>query len=178
MSAKKRSKFHYLLPYTSKVAFLFTFCSFVFFSLFLVPRFPFALQEWLVFYKMASEALESHQSYQSATTTITSSNNIAPPTTTQVIMAEEQVANNANNIAASAGNNNNANNNVRGFNREEYLEMTTQFYVTNINDTRFEILKRYDKLKLIGSGAQGVVWYVCFDIFYFLRLTLFFQCCL
>lgn len=78
-------------------------------------------------------------------------------------MAEEQAPNNANNIAAAAaGGNNNNNNNIRGFNREEYLEMTTQFYVTNINDTRFEILKRYDKLKLIGSGAQGVVWYVCF----------------
>ena len=42
--------------------------------------------------------------------------------------------------------------------QKDYEELTTQFYTTFINDTRFEILKRYDKLKMIGSGAQGVVW--------------------
>ena len=41
---------------------------------------------------------------------------------------------------------------------QEYLDMTTQFYVININDIRFEILRRYDRLRMIGSGAQGVVW--------------------
>ena len=42
---------------------------------------------------------------------------------------------------------------------KEYEDLTTVFYTTFINDTRFEILKRYDRLKMIGSGAQGVVWY-------------------
>jgi len=41
---------------------------------------------------------------------------------------------------------------------QDYTELTTQFYVTQINDTRFEILRRYDRLRMIGSGAQGVVW--------------------
>ena len=41
---------------------------------------------------------------------------------------------------------------------QEYPDLTTQFYVTHINDTRFEILRRYDRLRMIGSGAQGVVW--------------------
>lgn len=40
---------------------------------------------------------------------------------------------------------------------KEYEDLTTVFYTTFINDTRFEILKRYDRLKMIGSGAQGVV---------------------
>lgn len=42
--------------------------------------------------------------------------------------------------------------------QNDYEEWTTVFYTTFINDTRFEILKRYDRLRMIGSGAQGVVW--------------------
>lgn len=41
-----------------------------------------------------------------------------------------------------------------------FQELTTQFYTIHINDTRFEILRRYESLKIIGSGAQGVVWFV------------------
>lgn len=38
-----------------------------------------------------------------------------------------------------------------------------QFYTTEIGDTRFTILRRYSSLKPIGSGAQGIVWWVQFD---------------
>lgn len=41
--------------------------------------------------------------------------------------------------------------------QNDYEEWTSVFYTTFINDTRFEILKRYDRLRMIGSGAQGVV---------------------
>lgn len=37
-------------------------------------------------------------------------------------------------------------------------ELTTQFHSITVNDTRFEILKRYDSLRFFGSGAQGIVW--------------------
>ncbi len=33
------------------------------------------------------------------------------------------------------------------------------FYTVEVGDTRFTILKRYQNLKPIGSGAQGIVWY-------------------
>jgi c-Jun N-terminal kinase len=33
------------------------------------------------------------------------------------------------------------------------------FYTVEIGDTKFTILKRYQNLKPIGSGAQGIVWY-------------------
>ncbi len=32
------------------------------------------------------------------------------------------------------------------------------FYTVEVGDTRFTILKRYQNLKPIGSGAQGIVW--------------------
>lgn len=35
-----------------------------------------------------------------------------------------------------------------------------QFYTVEVGDTKFTILKRYQNLKPIGSGAQGIVWYV------------------
>lgn len=36
------------------------------------------------------------------------------------------------------------------------------FYTVEVGDTKFTILKRYQNLKPIGSGAQGIVWYVEF----------------
>ncbi|KAI4486719.1 hypothetical protein M0804_006089 [Polistes exclamans] len=41
-------------------------------------------------------------------------------------------------------------------------DMTTRlsamFYTVEVGDTKFTILKRYQNLKPIGSGAQGIVW--------------------
>ena len=34
----------------------------------------------------------------------------------------------------------------------------SHFYTVEVGDTRFTILKRYQNLKPIGSGAQGIVW--------------------
>jgi len=31
-------------------------------------------------------------------------------------------------------------------------------YTVEVGDTKFTILKRYQNLKPIGSGAQGIVW--------------------
>ena len=39
--------------------------------------------------------------------------------------------------------------------REKSVSM---FYTVEVGDTRFTILRRYQNLKAIGSGAQGVVW--------------------
>lgn len=36
------------------------------------------------------------------------------------------------------------------------------FYTVEVGDTKFTILKRYQNLKPIGSGAQGIVWWVDF----------------
>lgn len=50
--------------------------------------------------------------------------------------------------------------------RMPYLgpDMTTRlsamFYTVEVGDTKFTILKRYQNLKPIGSGAQGIVWWV------------------
>ena len=34
----------------------------------------------------------------------------------------------------------------------------SQFYTVEVGDSTFTILKRYQNLKPIGSGAQGIVW--------------------
>lgn len=34
----------------------------------------------------------------------------------------------------------------------------SMFYTVEVGDTRFTILRRYQNLKAIGSGAQGIVW--------------------
>lgn len=34
----------------------------------------------------------------------------------------------------------------------------SMFYSVEVGDTKFTILKRYQSLKAIGSGAQGIVW--------------------
>ena len=36
---------------------------------------------------------------------------------------------------------------------------TLQFYTVEVGDSTFTILKRYQNIKPIGSGAQGIVWY-------------------
>ena len=36
----------------------------------------------------------------------------------------------------------------------------SQFYTVEVGDSTFTILRRYQNLKPIGSGAQGIVWYV------------------
>lgn len=36
--------------------------------------------------------------------------------------------------------------------------VNTLFYTVEVGDTKFTILKRYQNLKPIGSGAQGIVW--------------------
>ena len=35
---------------------------------------------------------------------------------------------------------------------------SSHYYTVEVGDTRFTILKRYQNLKPIGSGAQGIVW--------------------
>ncbi|KAI5753691.1 hypothetical protein M8J77_002487 [Diaphorina citri] len=36
--------------------------------------------------------------------------------------------------------------------------LSTMFHTVEVGDTKFTILKRYQNLKPIGSGAQGIVW--------------------
>ena len=36
--------------------------------------------------------------------------------------------------------------------------LSNQFYTVEVGDTKFTILRRYQSLKPIGSGAQGIVW--------------------
>jgi c-Jun N-terminal kinase len=36
--------------------------------------------------------------------------------------------------------------------------LSSMFYTVEVGDTKFTILKRYQNLKPIGSGAQGIVW--------------------
>lgn len=33
-----------------------------------------------------------------------------------------------------------------------------QFYSVQVGDATFTVLKRYQQLRAIGSGAQGIVW--------------------
>lgn len=35
-----------------------------------------------------------------------------------------------------------------------------EFYSVDVGDSTFTVLKRYQNLRPIGSGAQGIVWYV------------------
>ncbi|XP_071829020.1 stress-activated protein kinase JNK-like [Apostichopus japonicus] len=44
-----------------------------------------------------------------------------------------------------------------GVSRLNHHQMNTQFYHVTIGDTDFQVLKRYQNLKTIGSGAQGHV---------------------
>ena len=45
----------------------------------------------------------------------------------------------------------------------------SQFYTVEVGDSTFTILKRYQNLKPIGSGAQGIVWYVLFTSTFIFR---------
>jgi serine/threonine protein kinase len=48
--------------------------------------------------------------------------------------------------------------------------LANQFYTVEVGDTKFTILRRYQSLKAIGSGAQGIVWYYYYyyyDLFLF-----------
>lgn len=47
--------------------------------------------------------------------------------------------------------------------------LTSMFYTVEVGDTKFTILKRYQNLKPIGSGAQGIVWSVCCLMSYFVH---------
>lgn len=38
-------------------------------------------------------------------------------------------------------------------------------YTVEVGDTKFTILKRYQNLKPIGSGAQGIVWWVSLNFY-------------
>ena len=33
-----------------------------------------------------------------------------------------------------------------------------QFYSVQVGDSTFTVLQRYQQLRAIGSGAQGIVW--------------------
>lgn len=37
-------------------------------------------------------------------------------------------------------------------------KVDNQFYSVEVGDSTFTVLKRYQNLKPIGSGAQGIVW--------------------
>lgn len=49
-------------------------------------------------------------------------------------------------------------------NRSCRINMSSRhaLYTVEVGDTKFTILKRYQNLKPIGSGAQGIVWWVPF----------------
>lgn len=38
-------------------------------------------------------------------------------------------------------------------------ETEGQFYSVQVGDSTFTVLKRYQQLRAIGSGAQGIVWW-------------------
>jgi len=40
------------------------------------------------------------------------------------------------------------------------VAMSHQFYSVEVGDSTFTIIKRYQNIKPIGSGAQGIVWLV------------------
>lgn len=42
----------------------------------------------------------------------------------------------------------------------------SEFHCIDINDTHLCVLNRYENLRIIGSGAQGVVWYEIFHFIY------------
>lgn len=41
---------------------------------------------------------------------------------------------------------------------DKMSRLSQLFYTVEVGDTKFTILKRYQNLKPIGSGAQGIVW--------------------
>ncbi|KAG7260460.1 hypothetical protein CRUP_021511 [Coryphaenoides rupestris] len=43
-------------------------------------------------------------------------------------------------------------------------KVDNQFYSVEVGDSTFTVLKRYQNLKPIGSGAQGIVWYLVMEL--------------
>lgn len=37
---------------------------------------------------------------------------------------------------------------------------SSDFYTVEIGDSKFTVQRRYQNLKPVGSGAQGIVWWV------------------
>lgn len=48
-------------------------------------------------------------------------------------------------------------NNQQSTINQSHANLTTQFHIKDVGDTRFEVLKRYEDLHALGAGAQGVV---------------------
>uniref|UniRef100_A0A8B9N7U7 Mitogen-activated protein kinase 10 n=1 Tax=Accipiter nisus TaxID=211598 RepID=A0A8B9N7U7_9AVES len=42
-------------------------------------------------------------------------------------------------------------------------KVDNQFYSVEVGDSTFTVLKRYQNLKPIGSGAQGIVCVLCYS---------------
>lgn len=38
------------------------------------------------------------------------------------------------------------------------MDLQEDFYTVDVGDTKFTVLKRYQNLKPIGAGTQGIVW--------------------
>jgi len=51
--------------------------------------------------------------------------------------------------------------------------MSNQFYTVEVGDSTFTILRRYQNIKPIGSGAQGIVWFVPHLCYIFICLFMF-----
>ncbi len=51
-----------------------------------------------------------------------------------------------------------------------------EFHSVDVGDTTFTVLKRYQNLRPIGSGAQGIVWYVLELVFHLKSRTLHNRC--
>ena len=102
-------------------------------------------------YKMASDALDPHQNSDSPLASGSQFTSAQPPSSSASV-------NMSDNTADSSISRHPADISILRRTQNDYEEWTSVFYTTFINDTRFEILKRYDRLRMIGSGAQGVVW--------------------
>ena len=48
----------------------------------------------------------------------------------------------------------------------------SMFYTVEVGETKFTILRRYQNLKPIGSGAQGIVWWVFLFFIYLFPLII------
>lgn len=55
-------------------------------------------------------------------------------------------------------------------------EAEGQFYSVQVGDSTFTVLKRYQQLRAIGSGAQGIVWWVGVVFISMLGIVLLISC--
>ncbi|XP_027205509.2 mitogen-activated protein kinase dJNK isoform X1 [Dermatophagoides pteronyssinus] len=134
---------------------------------------------------MASDAIDSKQQQQTpsiSSPSIANNNNnnnnnnqkSSSPSSSSLLSSAAPASTVANTNSGSCSNNNNHSKhqtstslNHSAINRNPnnkmipdpatFEELTTQFHTIHVNDTRFEILKRYENLRIVGSGAQGVV---------------------